>query len=230
MTTYLISIDFSESGPFTLEQLEELAAERKLTWEHYVLKMGQSGWFPAKETSEIKSILEKKFVFKSGDTGPAGGMIFFNDVGEDRHVMEAAPYDLGPASKKEAEKLCKKCSEGGVEWRFPDDNEVRSFAVARYHSPRKRGGYTYGNHTVLHWSSYKQDGKSFAVCTQEFYDTYNPWYQRPTSSRGPWIGDAVAQEETEQLPVRPVRLLKTIPRPEQKPVEKGYGSPAEPPV
>jgi hypothetical protein len=228
--TYIISVNYVEDGPYTLEQLEEFAKERKFTWGHFVLKMGDSRWYPVWELSETKAILEKNFVLKSGDIGPTGGMVFFNDIGEQRHVMEAAPYDLGPVPRGDAEKLCMEYRAGGVEWKFPDEDEVRCFAVARYHSPNKVGSYAYGNRTVLHWCSLIKEGKANAVCTQEFYDTYNPYAQRPTSSRGPWIGNTVESEESAPLPVRPVRLIMTIPKPpEQKQEPQGYGSRALPP-
>jgi hypothetical protein len=228
---YIISVNYNEAGPYTLYELEEFAKERKFTWGHFVLKMGDTRWYPAGELSETKAILENNFILKSGDIGPAGGMVFFKDEGDQRHVMEAALYDLGPVPRWDAEKLCSEYHASGVEWKFPDEEEVRCFAVARYHSPNKVGSYAYGNRTVLHWCSLIKEGKSYAVCTQEFYDTYNPHAQRPTSSSGPWIGNAVESEESANLPVRPVRLIKTIPKPpEQKQEAKGYGSRAEPPV
>jgi hypothetical protein len=231
MSTYLISVNYSETGSFTLEQLAELAKERKFTWDHYILKMGESKWYRAWEIKEIKSVLEKNFVLKSGDTGPSGGMVFFYDEGEKRNVMEAVSYDLGPVQRRDAEKVCEECRDGGVkDWRLPDADEMRSFAVAKYHAPAKGGSRAYENRTVLHWCSLKKDGKCFSVCTQEYLDTYNPWAQRPASSKGPYLGNPVESDEGEYLPVRAVRLIKTIPKPEQVYVEKGYGSRAEPPV
>jgi hypothetical protein len=227
MITYLISVDFTETGPFTLEQLEELAKERHFTWGHYVLKIGKTVWYPAWVLNETKSVLEKYFTLKSGDTGPAGGMVFFHDTGEQRHIMEAAAYDLGPAPGRDAEKLCAEYRANGVDWRFPDEDEMRSFARAQYFS--RRGGKL--KPPVLHWALSKKNGQKLcAICTQELCDTYSPYQGRPTSANGPWIGNLVETDESNPLYVCPIRLIKIIPKPEIDQTVKGWGAPPEPPV
>jgi len=151
---YLISVNFTESGPFTIEQLAELAKERKFTWDYYIIKTGESKWRRAWEADEIKNILEKNLVLESGDTGPLGGMVFFIDRGNEHRIMEAAAQNLGPAPKQDAARLCAEyrvdAPDSVENWYLPNDDELCAFArgcdlpkaadLLRRYGAKKQGG------------------------------------------------------------------------------------------
>jgi hypothetical protein len=206
--TYLISKDFYEAGPFTLDQLGKLAQERKFTWGHFVSRMGDNTWFPARELHKVRTILERHIALDAGDIGPAGGLIFIHDTAQERHMMEASPHDIGPAPLCDAQRLCEECYIGDVEdWRLPDADELRAFTVIQFKS-----GNIKQSHATLHWSSQKKDGKAIAVVVQECFEEWVPRHPHVTIASNSRIGSTETADESTLLPIRPVRVLKTTPR------------------
>jgi hypothetical protein len=206
---YLISIYFKETGPYTLEQLVKLARERKFTWGHYVNKLGDNKWFPASEIEDIKKLLEHKFAFVSGDTGPAGGLVFIFNNGTEELILEAAPHHIGPVPACDAQKICADYKGGGHEgWRLPDEDELRAFTIAHFSQHISSKHET----TVLFWSFSKSTGKACAVVTKEDCDTWNPWEHKDDDFSKYKLGDIVKPDEATQLHVLPVRELRNIKR------------------
>jgi hypothetical protein len=126
--------------------------------------------------------------------------------------MELAPQTIGPVSAKEAEKACKDYRCGGVEdWRLPLEDELRAYTIAQFSLCKDSGCDT---HIIL-WSMGQETG-FVAICSLEHHDNRVPWPQQPHNDDGNWkLGKTLKTDWATALPVRPVRLLKSIPLPKK---------------
>jgi hypothetical protein len=207
MDTYLISIFFKESGPYTLEQLGKMAKERKFTWSHYVHKMGDNKWYPARNLTEIRAVLEKRYGFIPGETGPGGGMVFLYNTGSEHQLFEAATNVLAPVSAADAEKACSDYNGGGYkDWRIPTEDELRAFTIAHF------SDHTDTRHeiTLLLWVLSRNKEKPCAIVAKERRDVYDPNEHFDTKNKY-HLGEVVNTDAATLLHVRPIRLLKTEP-------------------
>jgi hypothetical protein len=106
-----------------------------------------------------------------------------------------------------AAQLCAAYSCGGLkDWFLPSAEELCALAA---NLTFIRTG-TWASDTIAqHWTSTGDpdgNGKNaLAVFAWEVLDTWNPFYQRPTSRNGPWVGTMRGFSVEDVMPVRPVR-------------------------
>jgi hypothetical protein len=106
-----------------------------------------------------------------------------------------------------AAQLCAAYSCGGLkDWFLPSASELRVLAA---NLTFIRTGTWASNTIAQHWTSTSDPGgngeNTLAVFAWEVLDTWNPFYQRPTSRNGPWVGTMCSASVDEVFPVRPVR-------------------------
>ncbi len=56
VTAYHIALNSVQSGPYTLAQLREFAADGRFTRQHYIWKQGMAGWEPAEATPDVAAV------------------------------------------------------------------------------------------------------------------------------------------------------------------------------
>jgi hypothetical protein len=213
---YETSVNFTIHGQFFTGELAWRAHKRMFTWDMYVWRLPVSEWLPARDVPQTREILENYFPLKTGDTGPAGGIIIKCDNTSEPgyHCVEAAPFDAGWATWHDAQRLCGEFSHIGISgWRLPTVDELRIFASALRARLRAQN-VLQTTETVLNWSSARSGETAVAVVTQENEDFYQ--YQFPytlggssggyyKSSNGPYRGHEKELPVTHCYPVRPVR-------------------------
>ncbi|MDR2865550.1 MAG: DUF4339 domain-containing protein [Spirochaetaceae bacterium] len=73
---YKLSFNFKESGPFDLQQLKTMIQNGQISSEYWVCQNGTDSWFALRQVPELQDFL--KNIILVGDTGPAGGYIFYD--------------------------------------------------------------------------------------------------------------------------------------------------------
>jgi len=225
---YETSVNYEIAGQFFTSELAWRARKRLFTWDMYVYRLPHGCWLPAREDPLTREILENYFPLKTGDTGPAGGIIIacgetlcdsvkHHDGGhhDGGHCVEAAPVDAGVAGWQEAERLCREFSLNGINgWRLPSVDELKLFAAALRSRLRERENVFRTTETVFNWSAERNGETAAAVVTQENEDSYQYPYAYPmggvsggyhASGNGPYRGDVKEFPVTHCLPVRPAR-------------------------
>ena len=214
---YLTSVNYTEAGPYTLKELTFFCETGRITWDTYILRLGETVWHHVRDIPALREILLDNFLPQSGAAGPAGGFI----IRDDRYnYAEAAPCDAGIVPWREAEELCENYSLSGFAgWRLPTATELRE--IGNRLRGARRAGLTLETmprsrtfETIWHWSAARKDEAALAVVTQENEDRYQPRLPYPMggysggyffSEKGPWIGSEKEFPLTDSLPVRPVR-------------------------
>jgi len=212
---YLISVNYQEYGPFTLEELASRASKREFGWDMYVYRFPKDNvWRPARSIPELSDILLKHFPFQPGDEGPAGGRVIKGDTSK---LFEISPTDAGYCSWENAENICKNFSFNGYNnWRLPTRDELSRSAWYISEQVRDEKKTAQTNEFILHWSNKREKDKAAAVYTCIVEDIYVP----PVSSKkgvttaGHYRnkddierGNEKMLSITEWHPVRPVRDL-----------------------
>ena len=214
---YETSENYTIHGQFTTGELANRARERLFNWDMYVWRLPVSEWLPARDVQATREILENYFPLKTGDTGPAGGIVIKCDTGireNGYHCVEAAPFDAGWKTWQDALKLCEEISINGIGgWRLPSVEELRDFQAVLRKRLRERN-VLQTTETVLNWSGIRRGENALAVVTQENEDFWQYLYHYPMggtsggfyrSKDGPRRGDEKELPITHRYPVRPVR-------------------------
>jgi len=184
--SFLISIYFTEYGPFNLEELAQKAAKREFGWDMYAYRHPKDNvWRPAREIPELREILLKHFPLKPGDEGPAGGYVFKD---KNSKLIEASPADAGLCSWENAGNVCKNFSFNGYkDWRIPAKDELLRFSPYISGQIHKGKNRDKANDNVCHWSNERKGNNATAIITLS--------------------GNEKQLPVTEWHPVRPVRDL-----------------------
>ena len=214
---YETSENYTIHGQFTTGELAWRAHKRLFNWDMYVWRLPVSEWLPARDVQATREILENHFPLKTGDTGPAGGIIIKCDTGicgPGYHCVEAAPFDAGWATWQDALNLCEEISINGIGgWRLPTVEELRDFQAVMRKRLREQN-VLQTTETVLNWSGARKGENALAVVTQENEDFWQYLYHYPMggtsggffrSKDGPRRGDEKEFPITHRYPVRPVR-------------------------
>jgi hypothetical protein len=222
MVKYETSVNYTIAGQFLTSELAWLAHKRLFNWDMYVYLLPYGNWHHAREVLQTRKILENYFPLESGDTGPAGGLVIWsNRKPYDTEIKkngyrctEAAPFDVGWTTWRDAGQLCDEYSLNGITgWRLPTVSELKSFASVLRRRLRDEG-VQQTTQTVFNWSDSQKGENAVAVVTQENENYYQGAYYYPMggvssghykSLNGPWQGHQEEFPVTHYYPVRPVR-------------------------
>jgi hypothetical protein len=203
---YLTSIYYTESGPFTVEQLIDRAKGRLFNNDHHILRLGESQWHSVRDLPETRDIMARHFPYQVGDTGPAGGFIIFDRQQrksgapiQGQCYTEAAPACIALAPWYDAVRLCAAYRGGGYgDWELASSGDLVELLRCRKH-----GDCINHSSPGWHWAAASDQerpgGFKDRAYALSFWGPSGPW--------GNTAGHSEAFDTGNAFAVRPVRYF-----------------------